>query len=347
MTPDRRRRAVPLFSLAIVAALLVFHGVYTFRGVPPPRDAYRTAFADAGYVLRYVTGQTPESVIATRRNGKLHLFHSGEIALQANNSGTAVAQRLAAAARPALDRLKALGVIAIPVVVPTKLSLYREELPYSLGGRGRWSRPETNGGAEDPEAIHRVLAESLPEALDLYEPFRALRRREPDRLLYPPLDYHWTSFASAMAVDAIGRLLGERQLLSKPPEQISLGLRPFGASYLTDQYPLPHWFVARGHEFAGEAEAVRFLTTPESPGGGRLILLGTSFSGGAPEEFLGQLRSIGGREFFAFVRPDNGYAGGFRMMKEAGFTLQPGDLLIWELPLCCLNLDAPGIPGDF
>lgn len=346
MTSIRRQRMIPLFSLAIGVALLVFHGTYTLRGVSPPRDAYRTPFAEAGYVLRYLTGQTPESVIASRRNGKLHLFHSGEVSLQRPASGIGVAQRLAAAARPALDRLKAQGVVAVPVVVPTKLSLYREELPYELGRRGRWS-PAASGEREDPEAIHRELVQSMPEALDLYEPFRALRREQPERLLYPPLDYHWTSRASAMAVDAIGRLLIERHLLSNPPEQISLGLRPLGPSYLTDQYPLPHWFVARRDEFKGEAEAVRFVTIPETSGAGRLILLGTSFSGGAPEEFLGQLRSIGGREFVPFVRPDNGYAGGFRMMKNAGFRLQPGDLLIWELPLCCLNFDAPGIPSDF
>jgi hypothetical protein len=48
-----------------------------------------------------------------------------------------------------------------------------------------------------------------------------------------------------------------------------------------------------------------------------------------------------------FVKPNNGYAGGFQMMKEAHFKLRPGDLVIWELPLCCLNLGDPAIATDF
>jgi hypothetical protein len=35
------------------------------------------------------------------------------------------------------------------------------------------------------------------------------------------------------------------------------------------------------------------------------------------------------------------------MMKEAHFKVRRGDLVIWELPLCCLNLGEPAIPTDF
>ena len=82
-------------------------------------------------------------------------------------------------------------------------------------------------------------------------------------------------------------------------------------------------------------------------GAGRLILLGTSFSGFTPEGFLGQLRSVFGRPVEAFVRPNNGYAGGFQMMRDAHLKVRRGDLVIWELPLCCLNLGAPAIATDF
>jgi hypothetical protein len=34
-------------------------------------------------------------------------------------------------------------------------------------------------------------------------------------------------------------------------------------------------------------------------------------------------------------------------MRDAHLTVRPGDLVIWELPLCCLNLGAPAIATDF
>jgi hypothetical protein len=346
MSMPHRRRAVPLFPCTIVLALLVFHGFYTAGGLPPPREAYKTPFAELGYVLRYLAGQQPERVIASRRAGTLHLFSAGDLEMQVRGYGAAGARALAAGARPALDALKAQGVTVVPVLVPTKLSLYREELPYSIGKRGRWSLPPTDADPEDPDFVHQQLALGIPEAIDLYEPFRAFRRTYPERFLYPPLDYHWTSLGSALAVVSIARQLMDRGLLSVEPQWLSEGRRTLSASLLTDQYPLPRWYLARASEFQSQEEVVRFVTQPVQEGEGRLILLGTSFSGFAPEGFLGQLRSVSGRPVEAFVKPDNGYAGGFQMMKDAHFKVRRGDLVIWELPLCCLNLGA-AIPADY
>jgi len=342
-----RRWSVPLFPAAIAVVLLVFHGFYTFRGLPPPREAYKTPFAELGYVLRYLAGQQPDRVIAARRAGTVHLFSAGDLETQVRGYGAASAGALAAGARPALDRLKALGVTVVPVLVPTKLSLYREELPYSIGKRGRWARPPTDADPEDPDFVHQRLAEGLPEAIDLYETFRAFRRTDPDRLLYPPLDYHWTSLGSAVAVMTVARQMMDRGLLSVDPVWLSEGRRPLFASLLTDQYPLPRWYLGRASEFQSEEEVVRFVTQPVPKGAGRLIVLGTSFSQFPPEGFLGQLRSVFARPVEAFVRPNNGYAGGFQMMKDAHFKLRRGDLVIWELPLCCPNLGEPAIATDF
>jgi acetyltransferase AlgX (SGNH hydrolase-like protein) len=342
-----RRWSVPLFPSAITLVLIIFHGFYTFRGLPPPREAYKTPFAELGYVLRYLAGQQPDRVIAARRAGALHLFSGGDLEMQVEGYGADGARALATGARPALDRLKALGVTVVPVLVPTKLSLYREELPYSIGKRGRWSRPPTDAQREDPDFVHQVLDEGLPEAIDLYEIFRAFRRTYPDRLLYPPLDYHWTSLGSAVAVMTIARQMMDRGLLSVEPVWLPEGRRPLFASLLTDQYPLPRWYLARASEFQSEEEVVRFVTQPVPAGAGRLIVLGTSFSQFPPEGFLGQLRSVFGRRVEAFVKPNNGYAGGFQMMKEAHFKVRRGDLVIWELPLCCLNLGDPAIGTDF
>ena len=347
MSMPSRRRTVPLFPCAIAVALLVFHGFYTFRGVPAPHEAYKTPFAELGYVIRYLARQQPDRVIATRRAGELHLFSGGDLETQVRDYGAAQAQTLAAGARPALDRLKALGVTVVPVLVPTKLSLYRDELPYAIGKRGRWALPPTDAQPEDPDFVHRLLADGLPEAIDLYEPFRAFRRTYPDRLLYPPLDYHWTSLGSAVAVDLIARQLMDRGVLSIEPHWIAEGHRRLTASVLTDQYPLPHWYLDRASEFSSEEEVVRFMTQPVTEKGGRLIVVGTSYSQFPPEGFLGQLRSVFGRRVEAFVRPNNGYAGGFRMMKEAHFKLRRGDVLIWEMPLCCLNLGDPAVATDF
>jgi hypothetical protein len=340
-------RPFPLFPCAMALVLLVFHGFYTARGLPPPREAYKTPFAELGYVLRYLAGQQPDRVIASRRTGTLHLFSGGDLETQVRDYGAAQARALADRARPALDTLKALGVTVVPVLVPTKLSLYREELPYSIGKRGRWSRPPTDAQPEDPDFVHQLFAQGMPEAIDLYEPFRAFRRTNPNRLLYPPLDYHWTSLGSAVAVVTIARPMMDRGLLPVEPHWLSEGRRPVSASVLTDQYPLPRWYLTRGGEFQSEEEVVRFVTQPVTPGAGRLIVLGTSFSQFPPEGFLGQLRSVFGRKVEAFVKPNNGYAGGFQMMKDAHFKLRRGDLVIWELPLCCLNLGEPAIATDF
>jgi hypothetical protein len=345
--PPHRRRVFPLFPCAMALVFIVFHGFYTARGLPPPREAYKTPFAEFGYVLRYLAGQQPDRVIASRRAGTLHLFSGGDLETQVRDYGAAQARALAAGARPALDTLEALGVTVVPVLVPTKLSLYREELPYSIGKRGRWSRPPTDAQPEDPDSVHQLLAHAMPEAIDLYEPFRAFRRTNPNRLLYPALDYHWTSLGSAVAVDVIARQLMDRGLLSVEPQWISEGRRPLSFSLLTDQYPLPRWYLARASEFQSEEEVVRFVTQPVTEKAGRLIVLGTSFSQFPPEGFLGQLRSVFGREVEAFVRPNNGYAGGFQMMKDAHFKVRRGDLVIWELPLCCLNLGEPAIATDF
>jgi hypothetical protein len=342
-----RRLAVPLFPCAIALVLLIFHAFYTVGGLPPPREAYRTPFAELGYVLRYLAGQQPERVIASRRAGTLHLFSAGDLEMQVRGYGAAGARALAAGARPALDALKAQGVTVVPVLVPTKLSLYREELPYSIGKRGRWSLPPTDADPEDPDFVHQLLAHGMPEAIDLYEPFRAFRRSYPDRFLYPPLDYHWTSLGSALAVVSIAHQLMDRSLLLVEPHWLSEGRRPLSASLLTDQYPLPRWYLARASEFHSEEEVVRFETQPVTEDAGRLIVLGTSFSQFPPEGFLGQLRSVFGRPVEAFVRPNNGYAGGFQMMKDAHFKVRRGDLLIWELPLCCLNLGDPAPATDF
>jgi hypothetical protein len=331
----------------MVLVLVVFHGFYTARGLPPPREAYRTLFAELGYVLRYLAGQQPDRVIASRRAGTLHLFSGGDLEMQVRDYGAAGAGALAAGARPALDALKALGVTVVPVLVPTKVSLYREELPYSIGKRGRWARPPTDAQPEDPDFVHQLLAHGLPEAIDLYEPFRTFRRTFPERFLYPPLDYHWTSLGSAVAVVSIARELKDRGLLSVEPQWLSEGRRPLSASLLTDQYPLPRWYMAHASEFQSEEEVVRFVTQPVPEGAGRLIVLGTSFSQFPPQGFLGQLRSVFGRPVTAFVKPNNGYAGGFQMMKDSHFKVRRGDLVIWELPLCCLNLGAPSIATDF
>lgn len=333
------RRA--LFPAALAAVLLVFHGVYTMRGMPPPALGYRTVFADVGYVLRYLAGQTPAEVIASRRDGRLHLFHRGELALQTGDSGRDAGRRLVAALRPAIDRLASAGAVVVPVIVPTKLSLYRELLPFRIDAPGLWTR-EPGGGADDPQAVHEVIAAAVPEAVDLFETFREFRRQSPERLLYPPLDYHWTSLGSATAVTVLARSLIERRLLTAAPQVLPLGPRRLGASYLTDQYPLPHWYVDSGREFRAEEEVVRFAHNTQDQGR-RTVLLGTSFSGGAPEQFAGQLRSVLGGEIVSFVRPDNGLAGGYRMMRQSGFEVRRGDLVIWELPLCCLNLDGPGL----
>jgi len=339
MGMPHQRRAVPLFASVVALALVVFHAFYTFRGLPPPRDAYRTPFAEFGYVLRYLAGQQPERVIATHRDGKLHLFSGGDLEMQVQGYGASGARALATGVRPVLDRLKAQGVTVVPILVPTKLSLYRDELPYAIGKRGRWSRPPTDAQPEDPDFVHQLLVQGIPEAIDLYEPFRAFRRAYPNRLLYPPLDYHWTSLGSAVAVDWIARQLMDRGLLSVEPHWLAEGHRSVAGSLLTDQYPLPRWYLARGREFQNEEEVVRFVTEPAPEGAGRLILLGTSFSTDeTPENFLGQVRSVFGRPLTAFVGPNNGYAGGFRMLKDRHRTLRRGDLVIWELPLCCLNL---------
>jgi hypothetical protein len=331
-----------------VLVLVIFHGFYTARGLRPPREAYRTPFAELGYVLRYLAGQQPDRVIAARHTGKLHLFSAGDLEMQVQGYGADGARQLSAAVRPVIDTLKAQGVIVVPVLVPTKVSLYRDELPYSIGKRGRWSRPPTDAQPEDPDFVHELLAHGIPEAIDLYEPFRAFRREYPDRLLYPPLDYHWTSLGSAVAVVSIARQLADRGLVSVQPRWISEGRRPLSGSLLTDQYPLPRWYVARAREFQSEEEVVRFVTQPMRDGAGRLILLGTSFSTSQdPEAFLGQLRSVFGRPLFAFVGPDNGHAGGFQMMKDRQRKMRRGDVVIWELPLCCLNLGAPAIGTDF
>ena len=345
--PDERRRTFPLFPCAIALTFVVFHAFYTARGLPPPREAYRTPFAELGYVLRYLIGQQPDRVIAARRGDTLHLFSGGDLEMQVRDYGAAGARTVIAGARPALDRLRTLGVTVVPVLVPTKLSLYREELPYSIGKRGRWSRPPTDAQPEDPDFVHQLLAEGMPEAIDLYEPFRVFRRTYPDRLLYPPLDYHWTSLGSAVAVVTIARQLMERGVLSIAPQWLGEGRRRLTASVLTDQYPLPRWYLARATEFQSDEEVVRFVTEPVREGAGRLIVLGTSFSQFPPEGFLGQLRSVFGRRVEAFVRPNNGYAGGFQMMKDAHFKLRRGDLLIWEMPLCCLNLGDPPVAPDF
>lgn len=341
------RWSVPLFPSAMALVLLVFHGFYTFRGLPAPREAYKTPFAELGYVLRYRAGQQPDRVIAARRAGTLHLFSGGDLETQVHGYGATSARALVSGARPALDRLKALGVTVVPVLVPTKLSLYREELPYSIGKRGRWALPPTDADPEDPDFVHQVLTHDFPEAIDLYETFRAFRRTDPDRLLYPPLDYHWTSLGSAVAVMTIARQMMDRGLLSFEPVWLSEGRRHLSASLLTDQYPLPRWYLTRAGEFQSEEEVVRFATQPVTEDAGRLIVLGTSFSQFPPEGFLGQLRSVFGRRVEAFVRPNNGYAGGFQMMKDAHFKLRRGDLVIWEMPLCCLNLGDPAVGTDF
>ena len=77
-----QRRAFPVFPSALALVLLIFHGFSIARGLPAPQEAYRTVFAEFGYVLRYLAGQKPELVIASRRAGTLHLFHGGELALQ-------------------------------------------------------------------------------------------------------------------------------------------------------------------------------------------------------------------------------------------------------------------------
>jgi acetyltransferase AlgX (SGNH hydrolase-like protein) len=347
MSISSPRRVFPLFPCAIGLVLGIVHGFYSARGLPPPRDAFRTPFAELGYVVRYLAGQQPDRVIATRRGDTLHLFSGGDLEMQVRDYGATGAHTLTAGVRAALDTLKTLGVTAVPVLVPTKLSLYREELPYSIGKRGRWSRPPTDAQPEDPDFVHQLLNHGIPEAIDLYEPFRAFRRTYPDRLLFPPLDYHWTSLGSAVAVLTIARQLMDRGLLSMEPQWIDEGRRRLSASVLTDQYPLPRWYLTRAREFQSEEEVVRFQTQPVGEDAGRLIVLGTSFSQFPPEGFLGQLRSVFGRRVEAFVRPNNGYAGGFQMMKDARFKLRRGDLLIWEMPLCCLNLGDPPVATDF
>src|SRR6478672_6299549 len=102
------RRAFPLFPCAMALVLLVFHGFYTARGLPPPREAYKTPFAELGYVVRYLAGQQPDRVIAARRAGTLHLFSGGDLEMQVRGYGDAGAQALADRTRPALDKLKAL-----------------------------------------------------------------------------------------------------------------------------------------------------------------------------------------------------------------------------------------------
>src|SRR4029077_7491184 len=99
-----RHWTVPLFGCAMALVLLVFHGFYTARGLPPPREAYRTPFAELGYVQRYLAGQQPDHVIAPRGACTLPRFSGGDLEMQVRGYRAAGARALAAGARPALDR---------------------------------------------------------------------------------------------------------------------------------------------------------------------------------------------------------------------------------------------------
>jgi hypothetical protein len=339
-----RRPKGSFFLSGLLLIVAAYYGFYLRTGRTPPREAYRTFFAEAGYVIRYLAGQTPDLVLRGADHGKVYLFHRGEVSSQDAGSGRRVAEQLTSEIVPTLLDLSSRGVTVVPVIVPTKLSLYRQYLTDPIVDFDRWTREPAGAPVEDPTEVHRVLQAHFHETLvDPYESFRAFAADHPGTPLYPPLDYHWASVGSALTVLAVVRRAQGLGLTVPAPAWQFTGGEPYGESYLTKQFPLPEWFVRNRPEFQGTEPMAEFVPSPEGRGlPGRVVLAGTSFSASdSPARFAGQLSEALRRNLVRFAQGNNGYSGAFAMMRRSGFRLRAGDLLVWELPLCCLNLDQP------
>jgi hypothetical protein len=254
-------------------------------------------------------------------------------------------------------RLEKDGVQLFFLVIPSHLALHRDLLPSGpLPPEDEWSELG-DPGPEDAYGVYRAVVDSDPKRiLDLFKIYRDYRHAHPNELLYVPPDTHWTSLGIAVAVQGMLGLLGQRGM------QVSLGTIAFDGfaeptcdfivlqtMHLPARYCLSNpelYFTEPRYFLRHDAKK-----DPISSNGGRLIVVGTSFTERFQHTGYGFGRMLGaalGKKTITSGKIAGGARQGLVDLIGSGFTFERGDTVIWEMPLTNLLSEAksevPDVP---
>ncbi len=301
-------------------------------------DASATRIGGWGFVLRYYLEQFPFDMVAVH-TVPLRLYHREHFRYLHRQPK----ERLYPMVDVLSDFTQGLerhGVTAVTVPIPTHVELDRDhffgkKLPY-----GQTWGDLTPLTPEDPRALYDIFYQKhRKQAVDLEHLYRQAYAQDSSAGLFIPYDFHWASQGIAIAAKGVIDKLIERGWDLESPQVVPAGGETLSFSRTLVQFlQLPMHFMQVQPEFQFREKHFTLSANSRSirSGGGRVVLVGSSYSVGMREQdlSLGQLVSrYLRRDLVESAFHGAGLQGGLLELSKKGFVFQEGDIFVYETPV--------------
>lgn len=282
-----------------------------------------------GHVLNFWQDITPDWLVLGQKQANRWYFYRNEPSLQRRQGVTMVQLQYGAEQRHFVSELRAQGITTVIVPVPTKGLIMQEYIP------SKWRQ-----AIEDPGLVYRELVRPDPLwTVDLYSAFKDRYQNHPNELLYRPLDSHWTSLGSVVAVQETIKLLIERNWRVRMPLPKYLKTLPNGDPnvFYNSLYFLflPDFFVRSRLDLQWN-ERLYDIDHGLPKREGRLFVFGTSYSrqlDGLGVSYSQMLARALGLDLHDYSKGGSDFVEGLRSAKESNVKFRKGDLVVIEFPL--------------
>lgn len=247
-----------------------------------------TWLRQAGNSLRLFAGQSLSWAIWGNGNPPM-LYHSVELWVSEGPAVPEFRQRIDDAAATVVkyhDILQREGWTMVVVPVPTKLSIYRDQVDWPIWEKDPLSRQpvEQDEGDRTYDRLLTQLQQHDISVVDLRAVYRHYRESHPDAaLLYPAAETHWSGLGLKLAADATARQISE--MTGIPRREIDPGYLEVEevADIAAGFDPLPAWTnrldgLYRYQDRLVNGDRKKGFIYPANPTS-LMVVVGTSYSG--------------------------------------------------------------------
>jgi hypothetical protein len=317
----------------------------------------------AGNSLRVALGQEPDWIFPGGRD-PLALFLTGELWVARGSSPRidGEMQRVAGIVAAYNQQLDTEGWTLIVVPVPTKLGVHSNWVRWPVAGADPLNKAPVarDRSSEVYDAFRSALDQRGVKNVDLNRVYRDALARDPEAILYPRNESHWSGLGITLAADATAKEIGsltplKPRKLTEPTYHVEQQIGDLVQAF----DPLPSFTTRLRPIWSYEdklmnGEKGRGYPYPSHPAG-LVVSLGTSYTGQytwipEPVGFAGQLglhlenaevqnRPMAGqgsfKSFEHFWAHRKEIADEFASRQGAGKPL----VVVWEMPL----RDVPGV----
>lgn len=301
------------------------------------KDYSSELIGGAGYILRFLVGQTPVRVIKRPDGDRFRLYLRDEVTYLFSSAIPLVREGFVEQTKAVTDYFSAAGATIILLPMPPKIAIERSLLPAKLPASQIW-QPDVRSEVEAPYDVYREVAHADPKhTVDMY----AIYQREQPRFsavsFYRPYGTQWSSLGIALGVvGTIEKLRGLGWKLREPRiREVKTDLIPDHESDFLGFYILPRFFSAF---LTGDRAERLFTVDPvtDEPGEGKIFLSGTCYAAMYKESEYGFGKTLAkalNRELI-----DGSVAGGKSLpawdnLMNHEARIGKGDLVLWEFAL--------------